>query len=789
MEEIMRFRFIRIAYLLSFFVLAVSFSGCSRQTSANVVLEEPWISRAVALRAVALALTDRDTCLGASRFYFTQKSQTSWYAPYFSWLYERGIIDFEEILPTEETAQGKLLCKEARRLLESLNLSEVASRYLQVGDEEALSPTLWWMIYQEILDSYNRLERVQQQNIKIWGTPQNITGISEWEVCTNQGIYHFEGLALDAYVDTEVKALVRGNSIIHIFDSNDSYDLQKKSVTYENVWLGERVQGEREVLLSGAYRKLEDVSGENVADCLADIQVKGGKIVVINPKTEEISGRLLAVGDDFVKVKGYGTISLDGQIQIYDLSQGMGTVSSMGREELTAGMKSLHFVLSGGVCCGILKEEEDETQNIRVLICTDGWTSYYHSQVILTSQEQFIVTTDEQTKTYAAGEIVTLNCDTVFSQDETILVQSLGESGIQVLSVNREQGNPTYEGILEISKRDEGLLLVNELPLETYLTYVVPSEMPASYGIEAAKVQAVCARSYAWRHMHSGSCGSYGAHVDDSTAYQVYNNIAPQEVSTQGVWETEGEVLTQDGEIISAYYFSTSCGSTTDMRSWGSSDEGGMNVWMVTASEETLDLADEEVFETFIKNWNYDAWELGQKWYRWRCELSMEELTNLVAERLPELMQSMPDVCFTEDETGNLRPLTEKEVGAITQIHIVKRLEGGIVDEIQLVGEKQTIRVEHQTAIRTLLGDGMRMYTSNLENEMSQSESELLPSAFFCVEASENGIVLYGGGNGHGIGLSQSGAYAMTLAGMDYQTILGKFYAKAQLTTLSYMDE
>ena len=38
-------------------------------------------------------------------------------------------------------------------------------------------------------------------------------------------------------------------------------------------------------------------------------------------------------------------------------------------------------------------------------------------------------------------------------------------------------------------------MIVNELPLEDYVSKVVPSEMPVSYGLEAAKLQAVCARN------------------------------------------------------------------------------------------------------------------------------------------------------------------------------------------------------------------------------------------------------------------------------------------------------
>ena len=50
--------------------------------------------------------------------------------------------------------------------------------------------------------------------------------------------------------------------------------------------------------------------------------------------------------------------------------------------------------------------------------------------------------------------------------------------------------------------------------------------MPASYEKEALKAQAVCARTYAYRQIQANGYSQYGAHVDDSTAYQVYNNIS-----------------------------------------------------------------------------------------------------------------------------------------------------------------------------------------------------------------------------------------------------------------------
>ena len=80
-------------------------------------------------------------------------------------------------------------------------------------------------------------------------------------------------------------------------------------------------------------------------------------------------------------------------------------------------------------------------------------------------------------------------------------------------------------------------MLVNEIELEEYLKKVIPSEMPSSYEKEALKAQAVCARTYAFMQSRSNTYSAYGAQIDDSTQFQVYNNVDPDERTTQAVQE------------------------------------------------------------------------------------------------------------------------------------------------------------------------------------------------------------------------------------------------------------
>lgn len=158
--------------------------------------------------------------------------------------------------------------------------------------------------------------------------------------------------------------------------------------------------------------------------------------------------------------------------------------------------------------------------------------------------------------------------------DGRLKVAPLGlNTTITVLSVERSYGNPYYSGTLEIAAEDGSLVIVNELPLEEYLYHVVPSEMPVGFGVEALKVQAVCARSYAYRHIMNNSYRAYGAHVDDSVGYQVYNNIKEQPDSTQAVKETYGQVMRSDEGVVAAYYYSTSCGYMSDLSLWGGEKE------------------------------------------------------------------------------------------------------------------------------------------------------------------------------------------------------------------------
>lgn len=300
---------------------------------------------------------------------------------------------------------------------------------------------------------------------------------------------------------------------------------------------------------------------------------------------------------------------------------------------------------------------------------------------------------------------------------------------------------------------EEGLVLINELYLEDYLKKVVPSEMPSSYETEALKAQAVCARTYAYMQIQSNTYSRYGAHVDDSTNFQVYNNIQTDERTSSAVEDTYGKLLLYDGKPITAYYFSTSCGTTTDGSVWGgdAAETPYLSSVALQPGRQQLELTSDEAFETFIKDQDYPAYDAEFPLYRWNVTIDTEVLT------------------------ANLGG-----VGTVQNIQITERGPGGVAKSLLVTGSEGEKTIRGQDAIRKALGDeSLTIRRGDGKNTEGMSS---LPSGFIAIDdlgTGENGkhsFKIYGGGFGHGAGMSQNGAQGMAKAGMGYEEILEFFY-------------
>ena len=382
---------------------------------------------------------------------------------------------------------------------------------------------------------------------------------------------------------------------------------------------------------------------------------------------------------------------------------------------------------------------------IRVVIKTHGFQEIAHAEIKFQAEGGLIATAGDEKREYGQGEVFAVTPDDAMFQKGTIKVESVFSGDkITVSSLNRGYGTPSYLGSFELFSSAEGMILVNELPLEEYLYAVVPSEMPASYELEALKAQAVCARSYAYNQTQGLSYPEYNAHVDDSTSFQVYGNSKEQESAVRAVDETRGQKLWYQNQVVTAYYYSTSCGRTTNAEAWGS-----------TPSEENGYLQSVDV-----KGTDGD-YEKALPWYRWYAKIPEQEM---------------------ED---NIRRNTGKDIGELKSVEVTKRGAGDVALVLTAVGSKCTVTVETENKIRTALaGD----YDIVKQDGSTRNCGKLLPSAFFTIKKEKGSYCIEGGGFGHGIGMSQYGADAMGKEGKKWQEILGFYFKDVTFTNVFDLD-
>ena len=306
--------------------------------------------------------------------------------------------------------------------------------------------------------------------------------------------------------------------------------------------------------------------------------------------------------------------------------------------------------------------------------------------------------------------------------------------------------------------------------------------MPVSYGKEALKAQAVCARSYGYSQILAGKLRKYGAHVDDSVSYQVYNNVAECTASQKAVNETKGQVLMKDGKTAVTYFFSTSCGITSGVKDvWYTKQEiSYLKSKLQKNGSGLIDLSTEESFKVFIKkreNW-FDS---DSVWYRWSVQTKLAAVRKSLEANLAKRYQSNPTHIQVKTDSGFVSK-NISSVGEVKNIQIVKRGKSGVVKCVQVDGSEAVIRIYTEYNIRLLLfGVGSDVKDKDGTVRIGAS---MLPSGFFYMEQNGNTICFYGGGYGHGVGMSQNGAKKMSELGMKYDAILMHYYEGTSITSL-----
>ena len=728
-----------------------------------VKLEPPrdGIIRAQAMKAMALALTDKEECEKRAKergtSHFSAKEKDNWFVKYMDYLYDEGYLDPELTPASLASAQGYLTYAEAAYMA-----GQVSGKLkLQAGStrnnrDQAFPEEDWWQLYGSILKETDPEGKVEEMEAVLYGTPSNLDQAESWTAYTTAGNFGFQGLALDAFLDCEIRFLARSGEMI-------TSSLVSRNVVYENVWLAESDGRHFKAYLGTAYREFPvsaKLGGEDgMAGNLADLHMEDGKLVKITMKRDRLSGKVLSVTEDAIEIEGYGEIPLAPNFHVYKV---YGDFKVLNASDILVGYNLQEFVAADGKLCAAPLEREFDAKTIRVLLMDTGFKSVFHASADLVLGSGADLEYENAKgkmvgERLEAGTQLAVGPDSPYLEYGRMIITPDEPEAITIRSIERSQGTPVYSGSLEIKGTPEGLVLVNDLFLEDYLTKVVPSEMPPSYEKEALKAQAVCARTYAYRQIQGNTYSQYGAHVDDSTNFQVYNNTSANDKSTQAVKETYGKMLFYEDKPIEAFYFSTSCGRTADAGVWGT-DSGKypyLRAVEVKEGGKSLGKEDNDGFESYIKREDVIAYDTSYPMFRWQTDLPADVASAQIS-----------------------------GAGQIQDMTVTDRGPGGIAGELTVTGTDGTVTIKGQSAIRSALGNPSLIITKKDGGTMTGSAT--LPSAFIAIEkrTGEDGSLsfhIYGGGFGHGVGMSQNGAQGMAKTGKGYKQILDFFYHGTEL--------
>lgn len=425
---------------------------------------------------------------------------------------------------------------------------------------------------------------------------------------------------------------------------------------------------------------------------------------------------------------------------------------------------------------------------IRVLLKTTGYEGELHEELRLSSAsgQDLTVYDRENGETIDSGNSLsfTREEDTLFLNGEPLaelyscmrVRPAEGDgAGIAVETVERNSGIPVYEGELEIWPAEEGFYLVNDLPFETYLKYVVPSEMPSGYSMEALKAQAVCARTYAlWQSKHYAS---YKFDVCNTTDCQVYyglNQASP--LTDRAAEETAGVVITYDGAYAETYYCSSN----------GGASESSGNVWI---TDLPYLVGKEDPYEGTI----------SIPGYRWSVSYTWDQLTRVLQSkgysigsvRDAYVSRTTPtgnvaEITFVDDSGDALRVTGEtcRTVFYTTLFGETKSVRsmrfsitGGSGGSGVAVNEGGTlpgldgVYAVTGGGLAQLPGDDVYVVTSGGVSRLEPEQGS----------ASADGITITGTGLGHNVGMSQYGARAMAELGYTYEDILYFYFTGIEL--------
>ncbi|MFB4165199.1 SpoIID/LytB domain-containing protein [Alteribacillus sp. JSM 102045] len=385
---------------------------------------------------------------------------------------------------------------------------------------------------------------------------------------------------------------------------------------------------------------------------------------------------------------------------------------------------------------------------------------------------------DEKSETSSEGFVLQEDGP---SSDNYVVISSVLRAGTSFQKTNyrgsfviepEEKRNPSGADDTEEQDKDNEdeentvnrLQLYNVLDMEDYLKGVVPREMSASWPAEALKAQAVAARNYAKVNMDTNDF------LYDTTTHQIYHGRSGEDSrSNEAIRNTEGLYAVHNGSLIYAYFHASSGGYT----------DNSENVWN---SQVPYIQAVKDPYDIHSANSHTS----------WTVDLSREDADNAIFPGSDWELTGLEVV--EKSNAGRAQKMEAKGINANTGEEQVKTLpEGSSPDSLRwslgttlkstmfdLEEESSSVKVKtadgSEESYDSALGMTIRHSDGSDEVVSYENLAVRTSSGVEYVGTTASSFIIDGKGHGHGLGMSQWGAYKMAQDGHTFREILKHYY-------------
>jgi stage II sporulation protein D len=320
-----------------------------------------------------------------------------------------------------------------------------------------------------------------------------------------------------------------------------------------------------------------------------------------------------------------------------------------------------------------------------------------------------------------------------------------------------------YNSSLEFRLDNKGkLMVISEIPLESYLKRVIYSEIGTELPVEFSKSLAIVCRSEVLARIDHKHLGDPYDMCDWGHCLRYYGEEFEDKNIETAVEETRGQVIFAGKSICDAY-FNLICGGHT---------EDATGVWEIDEAPQFHGKYDwkeqNKSFKSLKKEENVRKWIMSRP-EAW-CNLRGRE-TPLALEQYKQYFRWEVDYS-RQDLERIIRKKTGEDIGILFDIIPIRRGSSGRLKEIELIGSLKNYPIRGELNIRESLAyDYLESSCFIIEKELDDIGT---PISFSLV----------GAGQGHGVGMCKTGAAVMAMEGYKWEDILRHYFENCVIRSI-----